>query len=100
MATNDSSYSSSGSDTSSQPLSRERIKLLSSYSNNSSSGLPDQDPSFKCFSVSDLKKKVMARLCQTAKRMDNGGNCQNGLIPLVLHIGIACCIFEMDGFLI
>ncbi|KAM1807624.1 hypothetical protein ACFX11_030604 [Malus domestica] len=74
MATDDSSYSSDGSDTSSQPLSRERVKFLSSNSGNSSSGLPNQDPSFKCFSVSNLKKKVMARLCQTTKRMDNGGS--------------------------
>ncbi|RXI01528.1 hypothetical protein DVH24_014877 [Malus domestica] len=74
MATKDSSYSSGGSDTSSQPLSREVVKLLSSNSGNSSSGLLDRDPSFKCFSVSDLKKKVMARLCQTAKRMDNRGD--------------------------
>ncbi|KAM2312923.1 hypothetical protein EV1_025704 [Malus domestica] len=70
MATDDSSYSGD-SDTSSQPLSRERVKLLSSNNGNSSFGLPDRDPSFKCFSVSDLKK-VMACLCQTAKRMDNG----------------------------
>ncbi|KAM1478452.1 hypothetical protein ACFX2I_025874 [Malus domestica] len=48
MATDDSSYSG-GSDTSSQPLSRERVKLLSSNNGNSSFGLPDRDPSFKCF---------------------------------------------------
>ncbi|KAM1173159.1 hypothetical protein FF1_025924 [Malus domestica] len=71
MATDDSSYSFGGSDTSSQPLSRERV---SSNSGTSSFGLSDRDPSFKCFSVSDLKK-VMARLCQTAKRMDNGETC-------------------------
>ncbi|KAB2629022.1 hypothetical protein D8674_033817 [Pyrus ussuriensis x Pyrus communis] len=87
MATDDSSSSSGGSNTSSQLLSQERVKLLSSDSSNLSSGLPDWDPSFKCFFVSNLKKKVMAGLCQTAKRMDNGGNCQNGSIPLVFHIG-------------
>ncbi|KAM2022227.1 hypothetical protein ACFX16_044156 [Malus domestica] len=87
MATYCSSSSSGGSNTSSQLLSRERVKLLSSNSGNSSSGLPDRDSSFKCFSVSGLKKKVMVGLCQTTKRMDNGDKCQNGLIPLVLHIG-------------
>ncbi|CAN6561594.1 unnamed protein product [Malus baccata var. baccata] len=66
MATDDSSSSSSsgGSENSSQPLSRERVKLLSSNGSNSSSSSADGDPSFKCFSVSDLKKKVMAGLCK------------------------------------
>ena len=58
----------SDSDSSSQPLSREqRIKLLSSNTN-SSSASPDRDPSFKCFSVSDLKKKVMAGLCKNCEK--------------------------------
>lgn len=57
----------SSSDNSSQPLSRERVKLLSS-SNNSSSDSLIRDPSFKCFSVSDLKKKVMAGLCKNCEK--------------------------------
>lgn len=56
----------SGSDVSSQQLSRERVKLLSS--GNSSSDSLDPDPSFKCFSVSDLKKKVMAGLCKNCEK--------------------------------
>ena len=43
MATDDSSSSFGGSDTSSQPFSREQVKLLSSNNGNSSSGLLDQD---------------------------------------------------------
>lgn len=58
-----SSSSSSSSDTSSQQLSREGVKLLSS-----SSESPVRDHSFKCFSVSDLKKKVMAGLCKTCDK--------------------------------
>ncbi|KAF8387798.1 hypothetical protein HHK36_026455 [Tetracentron sinense] len=46
---------------SSQKLSRERVKLLSSDS-------PDGDPSFKCFSVSRLKKKFMAGLCKKSEK--------------------------------
>ena len=57
----------SSSENSSQQLSRERVKLLSS-SNNSSSDSPIRDPSFKCFSVSDLKKKVMAGLCKNCEK--------------------------------
>lgn len=57
----------SASDSSSQPLSRERVKLLSSNTN-SSCDSPDRDPSFKCFSVSDLKKKVMAGLCKNCEK--------------------------------
>ncbi|KAL4585560.1 hypothetical protein LXL04_010183 [Taraxacum kok-saghyz] len=58
MSSDDSSSSSSSSsvssDNNSQSLSRERVKLLSS---------PDHaETSFKCFSVSDLKKKVRAGL--------------------------------------
>lgn len=56
----------SGSDISSQQLSRERVKLLSSGS--SSSDSEGRDPSFKCFSVSDLKKKVMAGLCKNCEK--------------------------------
>ncbi|CAN6690384.1 unnamed protein product [Malus baccata var. baccata] len=70
MATDDASSSSSsgGSDTSSQPLSRERVKLLSFNSGNSSSRWAERDPSFKCFSVADLKKKVMAGLCKNGEK--------------------------------
>lgn len=53
-----SSGSSSSSDSSS---SREGVKLLSSDS-------PVRDQSFKCFSVSDLKKKVMAGLCKSCEK--------------------------------
>jgi len=55
---NDESVSS---DSSSQQLSREGAKLLSSDSSAS-------DQSFKCFSVSDLKKKVMAGLCKSCDK--------------------------------
>lgn len=58
----DSSSSSVSSDTSSQQLSREGVKLLSS------SESPERDQSFKCFSVSDLKKKVMAGLYKTCEK--------------------------------
>lgn len=64
MANDDSG--SLSSDSSSQPLSRERVKLLGS--GNSSSDSPSRDPSFKCFSVSDLKKKVMAGLCKNCDK--------------------------------
>lgn len=70
-----SSSSSVCSDNSSQPLSRERVKLLSG-------GSPDRDPSFKCFSVSDLKKKVMAGLCK---------NCEKEGQWRYLVLGQACC---------
>ncbi|KAE8676679.1 putative beta-D-xylosidase 2-like [Hibiscus syriacus] len=54
MSTIDDSGSVSSDNSSSQQLSRELVKLLPSTDSVSS------DPSFKCFSVSDLKKKVMA----------------------------------------
>ena len=56
---NDDSGSISASDSSSQQLSRERVNLLPSEKT---------DPSFKCFSVSDLKKKVMAGLCKNCDK--------------------------------
>ena len=56
---NDSS-SSSSSDNNSQQLSRERVKLLSAGANS--------DQSFKCFSVSDLKKKLMDGLAKNRER--------------------------------
>ncbi|KAG5251896.1 hypothetical protein OIU76_008116 [Salix suchowensis] len=70
---NDDSGSISSSDSSSQQLSRERVKLLPS---------DNSDPSFKCFSVSDLKKKVMAGLC---KNCDKEGQWR------YLILGQACC---------
>ena len=66
IAIDDSTGSSDSS--SSQNLSMERVKLLSSNSSNSSSYTPCQDPSFKCFSISDLKKKVMAGLCKNCDK--------------------------------
>ncbi|XP_016459693.1 uncharacterized protein LOC107783241 [Nicotiana tabacum] len=74
-----SSTSSSGSsDNSSSQLSRERVKLLSSGSDS-----PGRDEtSFKCFSVADLKKKVMAGLC---KNCDKEGQWR------YLVLGQACC---------
>ncbi|KAK9282126.1 hypothetical protein L1049_005038 [Liquidambar formosana] len=78
MASDEST--SLSSDNSSQQLSREQVKLLSSH--NSSSGSPGRDPSFKCFSVSDLKKKVMAGL---SKHCDKEGQWR------YLVLGQACC---------
>ncbi|XP_030532535.2 uncharacterized protein LOC115742406 [Rhodamnia argentea] len=75
MASDDSG--SVASDGSSQQLSKEQAKLLSSSSDSSS-----QDPSFKCFSVSDLKKKVMAGL---GKSCDTEGQWR------YLVLGKACC---------
>lgn len=77
MANDDSGSVSSSSDGSSQQLSREGVKLLSS----SDSSAPDQSY-FKCFSVSDLKKRVMAGLC---KSYDNEGYWR------YLVLGKACC---------
>ncbi|PSR94718.1 DnaJ subfamily C member like [Actinidia chinensis var. chinensis] len=74
MAADDSS--SLSSDNSSQHLSRERVNLLSGDSQES------KRPSFKCFSVSDLKKKVMAGLC---KSCDKEGQWR------YLVLGQACC---------
>lgn len=51
------------SDSSSQPLSKERVKLLSSPDS-----LSRDLPAFKCFSISDLKKKVMAGLCKNCEK--------------------------------
>uniref|UniRef100_A0A5B6Z2A0 Uncharacterized protein n=1 Tax=Davidia involucrata TaxID=16924 RepID=A0A5B6Z2A0_DAVIN len=77
----DESSSSLSSDISSQQLSRERVKLLSS--NNSSGESPGRDrPSFKCFSVSDLKKKVMTGLCKNGEKEGQWR---------YLVLGQACC---------
>ncbi|KAI3741757.1 hypothetical protein L1987_59433 [Smallanthus sonchifolius] len=82
MSSDDSSTSSSSSsvssDGNSQPLSRERINLLSSGDNSSDNA----EPSFKCFSVSDLKKKVRAGL---RKNGDKEGQWR------YLVLGQACC---------
>lgn len=67
----DDSSSSISSDNSSQQLSKEQ--LLSPQSDR---------PSFKCFSVSDLKKKVMAGLC---KKVDQEGQWRYSVL------GQACC---------
>lgn len=77
--TSSSSTSSSGSsDNSSTQFSREKMKLLSS-----GSGSPGRDePGFKCFSVSDLKKKVMAGIY---KNCDKEGKWR------YLVLGQACC---------
>ncbi|KVH94490.1 uncharacterized protein LOC112518614 [Cynara cardunculus var. scolymus] len=70
----DSSTSSSSSDNNSQPLSRERVKLLSAAANS--------DRSFTCFSVSDLKKKLMDGI---ARNRDQEGQWR------YLVLGEACC---------
>ena len=59
MAYSDDS-SGSSSDNSSHSLSRERVKLLSSSSSECDSLSCDYPTTFKCFSVSDLKKKVLS----------------------------------------
>ncbi|KAK8497560.1 hypothetical protein V6N13_002963 [Hibiscus sabdariffa] len=68
------------SDNSSQHLSRERVKLLPS--DDSSSDMSGRDPSFKCFSISELKKKVMAGLWK---------NCEKEGQWRYLVLGQACC---------
>ncbi|KAL7151096.1 hypothetical protein ABFS83_04G008100 [Erythranthe nasuta] len=60
----DSSSSSASSDNSSTQLSRERVKLLSSGGDS----LGEDEPAFRCFSVSDLKRKVMAGLCNNVEK--------------------------------
>ncbi|XP_022991774.1 uncharacterized protein LOC111488307 [Cucurbita maxima] len=65
-----------GSDGSSQQLSKDRVKLLGSSESHGC------DSSFKCFSVTDLKKKVMAGLCKN-------GNKEGHWRYLIL--GQACC---------
>lgn len=58
-----SSSSSSSSDNSFSQLSKERVKLLSGGESSGS-----DEPAFKCFSLSDLKKKVVAGLCKSCER--------------------------------
>ncbi|KAL1341178.1 hypothetical protein HN51_027662 [Arachis hypogaea] len=72
----DEDSSSSDSGFSSQSLSREGVKLLSSSSFSSSSDSsscsfspsPGRDQSFTCFSVSHLKKKLMAAICKSCEK--------------------------------
>lgn len=81
MASDDSSSfssSSSSSDNGSQPLARERIKLLSAGGESPTRS----EQSFKCFSVSDLKKKVIAGL---VKNREKEGQWR------YLVLGQACC---------
>ncbi|XP_075473551.1 uncharacterized protein LOC142504573 [Primulina tabacum] len=59
LVSDDASTSSSSDNSSSQA--REQVKLLPS------SGREEAAP-FKCFSVSDLKRKVMAGLCKNAEK--------------------------------
>ncbi|KAL3827775.1 hypothetical protein ACJIZ3_016577 [Penstemon smallii] len=75
MVTSDETSSSGSSDNSSNQLSRERVKLLSD-------SLSENEPAFKCFSVSDLKKKVMAGLC---KNVEKEGQWRYSIL------GQACC---------
>ncbi|CAH9132588.1 unnamed protein product [Cuscuta epithymum] len=67
------SSSSGSSDNSFSQLSRERLKLLSTGS---------EDTVFRCFSLSDLKKKVVAGLYK---------NCERGGQWRYLILGQACC---------
>ncbi|GAB2282227.1 hypothetical protein Dimus_016778 [Dionaea muscipula] len=69
-------HSSGSSDYSSQQMSRERVKLLHSG---------DSEPDslgFKCFSVSELKRKLLARLCNNSQKQGNWR---------YLVLGQACC---------
>lgn len=79
----DSSGSSSdNSNSSSQTLSRERVKLLGSSNSDSNSSGCDYPTSFKCFSVSDLKKKVLSGFY---KNCDKEGQWRYSVL------GQACC---------
>ncbi|KAL2556599.1 Heat shock protein DnaJ with tetratricopeptide repeat [Forsythia ovata] len=75
MVVSDDESSSGSSDNSSTQLSRERVKLLSH-------SLGRDEPAFKCFSVSDLKKKVMAGLCKNGVKEGEWR---------YLVLGQACC---------
>ncbi|KAK7269622.1 hypothetical protein RIF29_22355 [Crotalaria pallida] len=75
---NDDSGGSVSSESSSQTLSREGVNLLPSYDESSA----ERDQSFKCFSVSDLKKKVMAGLCKSCEKEGHWR---------YLVLGKACC---------
>ncbi|RZC89024.1 hypothetical protein C5167_030717 [Papaver somniferum] len=81
MVSEESSHSSD-LNSSSQQLSRERVKLLSGDNSSSSDSYEKEYPSFKCFSVSDLKNKVMAGLYK---------NCEKEGQWRYLVLGQACC---------
>lgn len=55
--------SSSGSSDNSSIQARDQVKLLPSSGDDR-----EEAPPFKCFSVSDLKRKVMAGLCKNADK--------------------------------
>ncbi|KAI3460762.1 hypothetical protein Pfo_017425 [Paulownia fortunei] len=78
MVISDDTSSSGSSDNSSTQLSRERVTLLSS----SGDSLGGNETAFKCFSVSDLKKKVMAGLF---KNVEKEGQWRYSVL------GQACC---------
>ncbi|KAL8527239.1 hypothetical protein ACS0TY_005209 [Phlomoides rotata] len=78
MVASDDTSSCGSSDNSSNQLSRERVRLLSSSGDSVSEG----EPAFKCFSVSDLKKKVIAGLC---KNVEEEGQWRYSVL------GQACC---------
>ncbi|KAL3648098.1 hypothetical protein CASFOL_009066 [Castilleja foliolosa] len=79
MSISDDSSSTGSSDGSSTQLLKERVKLLSSAGDDS---LGENEPAFKCFSVSDLKKKVLAGLC---KNVEKEGQWRYSVL------GQACC---------
>ncbi|KAI3819200.1 hypothetical protein L1987_13025 [Smallanthus sonchifolius] len=64
MASDDTSSFTSSSDNNSQPLARERVKLLSDGGESPTRS----EQSVKCFSVSDLKKRVMAGLVKNRNK--------------------------------
>ncbi|PIN15597.1 hypothetical protein CDL12_11741 [Handroanthus impetiginosus] len=78
MVVSDDTSSSGSSDNSSTHLSRERATLLST----SGGSVGVNEPAFKCFSVSDLKKKVMAGLF---KNVEKEGQWRYSVL------GQACC---------
>lgn len=67
LASEKQSSSFSDNNNSSHQLSRERVKLLPSKSSSDDS-LTNWDDSVKCFSVSDLKRKVMAGLKKNCEK--------------------------------
>ncbi|CAH8320622.1 unnamed protein product [Eruca vesicaria subsp. sativa] len=79
LATNEeeaSPPSSEGSSSSSSSSSRDGVKLLSDAS------MPGRESSFKCFSVSDLTKKVMAGICKKCDKEEQWR---------YVVLGQACC---------
>ncbi|KAK9001764.1 hypothetical protein V6N11_024462 [Hibiscus sabdariffa] len=68
MSADDSGSVSSDNSSQQLSLSRERVKLLPSTDSSSASPTSESHPSFKCFSVSDLKKKVMAGLFKNGEK--------------------------------